>query len=69
MKKLLALISILVLSVFALGACGSPCDKAFDKYVKCLEERKVPEKRIKRFKSKTYPVLGSISPFSVTSRP
>ena len=52
MRRVMAVLLVLVFSMAAWGACGDPCEKAFEKYAKCLKEKGVPEERIKRFKKK-----------------
>lgn len=52
MKKLMIVVVALAFSMGALAGCGSPCEKAFDKYAGCLKEKGASEKRVKRFKSK-----------------
>lgn len=50
MKKMLAVLCLLVFSVLALSACGNPCDKAWDKMAKCGKKQGVPEKAIEKMK-------------------
>ena len=52
MKKLALLVALSVIGPFALSACGNPCDKAFDKMVKCMEEKKVDKEIIAKMKEK-----------------
>jgi hypothetical protein len=52
MKKLLSSVLACAFVAGALAGCGSPCEKAFDKYAKCMEEKKVDKERIEKFKSK-----------------
>lgn len=52
MKKLTIVVVALAFSLGALAGCGSPCEKAFDKYASCLKENGAKEDRLKSFKSK-----------------
>ena len=52
MKKLAMVVALSLFAPFALSACGNPCEKAFDKMVKCMEENKVDKERIEKFKGK-----------------
>ncbi len=52
MKKLTIMVVALAFSLGALAGCGSPCEKAFDKYADCLKEKGASADRIKRFKKK-----------------
>lgn len=45
-------LAALAFAVVSLGACGNPCEKAFEKYAKCLKENGASEKRLKRFQEK-----------------
>lgn len=52
MKKLALLVALFVVGPFALSACGNPCEKAFDKMVTCMEEKKVDKELIDKMKEK-----------------
>ena len=52
MKKLALMVALAVFSPFALSACGNPCEKAFDKMAKCMEENKVDKDCIEKFKKR-----------------
>ena len=52
MKKLALVVALSVFAPFALSACGNPCEKAFDKMVKCMEEKKIDKEIVDKFKKK-----------------
>lgn len=52
MKKLALVVALSVFAPFGLTACGNPCEKAFDKMIKCMEEKKIEKKYIDKFKEK-----------------
>lgn len=52
MKKLALVVALSIVGPFALSACGNPCEKAFDKMVKCMEENKVDKDRIEKLKKR-----------------
>ncbi len=52
MKKVMLVLVALAFGLGAFGACGNPCEKAFDKYAKCLKEKGASDERVKRFKKK-----------------
>ena len=58
MKKLMLVVVALAFSLGALVGCGSPCDKAFDKYAGCLKEKGVSKKRLSKFKDKKSKWVG-----------
>jgi len=52
MKKLMIVMVALTFSIGALASCGSPCEKAFDKYASCLKENGAKDERVERFKKR-----------------
>lgn len=58
MKKLMIVVVALAFCAGALAGCGSPCEKAFDKYASCMKDWGAKEDRIKRFKSKKEKWVG-----------
>ena len=49
MKKFLGIVLAISFGGAVLaGGCGDPCDKAFDKWMKCMKKQGLPEKVVKK---------------------
>lgn len=52
MKKFLGLVLAVSFGGSLLAGCGDPCEKAFEKWKKCMKEQGMPEKLIKKMDKK-----------------